>query len=332
VVAESASLNMIIHVVILNYKTKDETIQCVNSVRECTVPTDCEIRLLVVDNASSDGIERAISGQYKDVQFLQTGANLGYTGGNNAGIRWIMQQYQNPDEDERDKRLNSKEDYLFIVNNDTYFSKDFFIELVGAAKKHPKGGIFSPKIYFTKNALPKLILDENDKTHQLKNDEEVIWYAGGKFDWDNVLGSHRGVDQVDHHQFDRESQLDYASGCAMLIPYTVLEKVKGFDNKYFMYYEDVDISMRIKKAGYEVWYIPKAVMWHHNAHSSGVGSPLQTYFTTRNRLLIALKYAPVRAKLAVLREAWSFRDNELKWKAVNDFFSLRFEKGSFDIK
>lgn len=322
---------MIIHTIILNYKTKDETIQCVNSLKKCILPENCILNVIVVDNASGDGIERIISNEYKDIKFIQTGANLGYTGGNNVGIRWVLKQYSEVDEESKLK-VNAKEDFVLIINNDTYFAPTYISELVNATKHHPKGGVFSPKIYFTPDSRPKVIYDESQKPYTLKEGEEVLWYAGGKFDWDNVLGSHRGVDQVDHHQFERESQIDYGSGCSLLIPIPVMQKIRGFDQKFFMYYEDVDINLRIKKLGYEIWYIPKAVMWHHNAHSSGVGSPLQNYFTTRNRLLIAVKYAPLRAKAAVLREAWSFRNNAIKWKAVKDFFSLRFEKGSFEIK
>ncbi|MDQ3239290.1 MAG: glycosyltransferase family 2 protein [bacterium] len=322
---------MILHVIILNYKNKDQTIKCVDSISDCNTPPDCKVEILVVDNASGDGVERIITNQYKHIQYIQTGANLGYTGGNNAGIRTILEKYSNPQDDQMHKQ-NPSDDFIFIVNNDTYFKQNFLIELLNSARRHPKAGIISPKIYFTKNSHPKNILDKNRNPQIAQVNDEVIWYAGGKFDWDNVLGSHRGVDEIDQHQYDLDSTIDYSTGCALLITVSVLQQVYGFDTKFFMYYEDVDLSMRIKSKGYELWYCPQAIMWHENASASSVGSTLQTYFTTRNRLLIALKYAPLRAKLAVIKQAWGFRSDPLKWKAVSDFFKLNFEKGSFEIK
>ncbi|MDQ3098864.1 MAG: glycosyltransferase family 2 protein [bacterium] len=309
---------MIIYTIILNYKTKDETLKCIDSIEKCSMPSGYSQKIIVVDNASSDGIERAITGNHPDIQFIQTGANLGYTGGNNAGIRWVMESGEH-------------ESLILIVNNDTYFSQNFLPEMIGGLKKHPKAGIISPKIYFTKNSWPTPVLDKDKKEISPKTTDEIIWYAGGIFDWDNIIGGGRGVDQVDQGQFDREEQIEVATGCAMLIPFSVIKKIKGFDNKYFMYYEDVDLSVRIKRLGYELWYVPKAIMWHENAGSSGVGSPLQEYFQMRNRLLFAFKYAKPRTKLAVLREGIRMRNNPPRWKGVKDFLGFHFGKGTFEI-
>jgi GT2 family glycosyltransferase len=228
--------------------------------------------------------------------------------------------------------VHSQPNYFLILNNDTSFDQNFLLELAAAANRHKKAGVIAPKIYFMPDSLPKPVLDENKNGYTLRPGEQVLWFAGGLFDWDNILGSHRGVDQVDHGQYNQEEQIPYATGCALLIPFQVMKKVKGFDSKYFMYYEDVDLNMRIKKAGYEIWYAPQAVMWHSNASSSGVGSPLQDYYSTRNRILFAFKFASLRTKIAIIKEAFRFRSNQVKWKAVTDFFLARFEKGSFEIK
>lgn len=309
---------MIIYTIILNYKTKDETLACVDSIKKCQLPPGHTQKIIVVDNASSDGIERAISSMYPDIQFIQTGANLGYTGGNNAGVRWVLEN--------GDSASN-----ILIVNNDTYFSDNFLVEMINALKRHPKAGIISPKIYFTKNSWPKTIFDKDRNQVTPQKKDEVIWYAGGVLDWDNIIGSSKGVDEIDEGQHNKEHQLEIATGCAMLIPFNVMKKLDGFDSKYFMYYEDVDLCIRAKKLGYEIWYIPNAIMWHENAGSSGVGSPLQEYFQMRNRLLFAFKYAKWRTKLAVLREGFRMRNNPPRWKGVKDFLSFHFGKGTFEI-
>lgn len=322
---------MIIYSIILNYKKKDITIKCIQSIKKCLIPPNINHQILVIDNDSGDGIERSLANDYPDVTFLQTGANLGYTGGNNVAVQWILDKYQlSPLES--NQNTSNAEDCILILNNDTYLNQNFYTEIVNGYNRHPKAGILSPKIYFAPESLPQNIIDQKGDTYQLKPNDEVIWYAGGKFDWDNILGSHIGVDQVDEGQYNQEKQVDYASGCALFIPIKVMQTIKGFDPKYFMYYEDVDLNIRIKKLGFEIWYIPQAVIWHYNAISSSVGSPLQDYFTTRNRLLFAFKFAKLRTKLAVLKQAFSFRANKIKWQAVKDFLTLKFEKGSFEIK
>ncbi len=309
---------MRIYTIILNYKNKDITLRCVDSIRECTTLAGVSLKIIVVDNASGDGIERAVSANYPDIQFIQTGANIGYTGGNNIGLRWVMDNAE-PD------------GYVLIVNPDTYFAESFITEMVNGIKKHPNAGIISPKIYFTHTSWPKVIRNKEHLPCKVKPGQEVLWYAGGAFDWDNIIGGGRGVDEIDEGQYDKEEQIPVATGCAMLIPLPVLKKLKGFDNKYFMYYEDVDLSVRVKKLGYELWYMPKAVMWHHNSSSSGVGSPLHEYFQMRNRLLFAFKFAKPRTKFAVLREGLRMRNNPARWKGVKDFLGFHFGKGTFEI-
>jgi GT2 family glycosyltransferase len=319
---------MTLYAIILNYKTKDETLACIASLKACTIPYDTKLQLIVVDNASGDGIERAVSAQHHDVEFIQTGANIGYTGGNNAGIREVLKKYTDTPE-------AAKHDHILILNNDTIADKNFIVELVNGTKRHAKAGIISPKIYFTKNSWPQKILDKNKALiarDRVEPHAEIIWFAGAHLDWDNILGSTRGVDEIDQGQYNQESQIEVTTGCCVLIPVEVMQKLHGFDDKYFMYYEDIDLSVRVKKLGYEIWYIPKAIIWHENAHSSGVGSPLQDYYITRNRLLFGFKYARLRTKLALVKEALSFykdKNRVARWHGVKDFFTLKFGKGTF---
>ena len=159
-----------------------------------------------------------------------------------------------------------------------------------------------------------------------------MWYAGGIFDKQNVLASHRGVDEVDLGQFDLQIETDFATGCAMLISRKVLEKVGLFDENYFLYLEDLDLSERIKKAGYKIIFEPSSVIWHYNAGSTeGSGSRIHDYFITRNRLYFGFKYSSLRAKLALGRESIKILTAGRQWqkKGVLDFFLGRMNKGSF---
>ena len=186
--------------------------------------------------------------------------------------------------------------------------------------------VVTPKIYFAKG-------HEYHKDKYKKEDlGKVFWYAGGYTDWDNVTSIHRGVDEVDHGQYDKIEEIQFATGCCMLLKKEVFEKVGLFDDRYFLYYEDADLNERIKRAGYKIYYVPTAILIHINAASSGgAGNSLQDYFITRNKILFGMTYAPLRTKLALIRESISLlrigRPNQKL--AIRDFYLHKFNKGTF---
>ncbi len=277
-----------IGVVILNFKVKDLAVECIKSIQKSTYS---KIEIIVVDNNSQDGLEESLP---KGVEFLQTGANLGYTGGNNNGIK---------------KALEMGADYIFVINPDAEITPSTIKNLVEFAEDHPEGGIFGPKVLFA--------------------DKKTLWFAGGQFDLANVLGSHRGVDQKDQGQYDKPEQTQYVTGGAMFIRAEVLSQVGLFDEQYFMYYEDSDLCYRAHKKGWELWYVPTAVVYHGNGKSAGLGSPLQDYFITRNRMLYAKKFLSLRTQFALFREALRNFGNPVRRMAFVDFMTGNLGKGSF---
>ena len=117
-----------------------------------------------------------------------------------------------------------------------------------------------------------------------------------------------------------------------LVNDAVRQPGKTESDNYFLYYEEADFCERAKKRGYRIFYAPKAIVWHKNARSvGGVGSELQDYYTTRNRLLFGVKYAPYRAKIALIRESFGLLKSGRKWqkRGVMDFYLGRFGKGSY---
>lgn len=278
-----------IGVVILNYKVKDLTLKCINSVKASSYK---DFFIVVVDNDSGDEIEEALS-NIKDVTFIQNSKNTGYSGGNNVGIK---------------RALELGADLVFILNPDTTINKNCLEILVEGLERY-QAGIANPKIYFM--------------------DSDVLWFAGKILDLKNVLGRHRGVDQKDRGQFDEEIEMEDAVGAAMLVKKEVFQKIGFFDEKYFLYYEDSDFCFRARKKGFKIIYIPKAVVYHKNAQSTGLGSPLQDYYITRNRMLFASKFLSLRTKFALFREAlrnWSY---PVRRKAFLDFLIGNFGKGNY---
>ena len=295
---------MKVAVIILNYNGLANTLDCLNSLKKCQTQGN-QVDFIVIDNNSSDGSKKVL-GTLDNIHLIPNPQNLGYTGGNNTGIRYA---------------LRSKPDLILILNNDTLADKNLIVNLINAARN---ADIISPKIYFAKNF-------EFHKD-RYKKDElgRVIWYAGGKIDWSNVIGRHAGVDEVDKNQYDTRSPVDFATGACMLIKRQVFEKIGLFDEKYFLYLEDMDFCVRAQKAHFKIIFEPKAILWHKNAGSvGGSGSDLQDYFITRNRLLFAVKFARLKTKIAVFRQVLTQVADPIKRKALIDFLTWRFQQGSY---
>lgn len=278
-------------VVILNYKVKDLALKCIDSVQRSSYK---DLYIIAVDNNSQDELEEKIK-KLKSVIFIQTGQNLGYTGGNNAGIK---------------RALNADCKYILILNPDTEIKNDTIENLLQAAQKS-EAGIVGPKIYFS--------------------DKKAIWYAGGIFDKANVIGKHRGIDEKDIGQYEEETETDFVTGAAMFVGANVFKTIGMFDERYFLYYEDSDFCFRAKTKGFKIIYTPKAVIYHNNAQSTGLGSSLQDYFITRNRMLFASKFLPLRTRFALFRETLKNLGNPTRRLALFDFLSGRFGRGSFRI-
>lgn len=283
-----------VSIIILHYNSDEVTRECLESFHNLSTKS-VQYDIVVVDNLSTNPFTYDTNGT--NITLLRTDANLGFTGGNNFGIEYAFKNFE--------------PDYILLLNSDTIVSENFLDPLVEFAEKHEQVGAVCPKIYFEKGyEFHKSQYSEEEKG-------KVIWFAGGSIDWKNIYGFHRGVDEVDRGQFDlpeivrRKDEMpfngyqtmDFASGCCVLYPTEVLKKVGLFDDSYFLYWEDTDLSMRIRRAGYKLYFCPESFIWHKNAGSSGgSGSPLQQKYQKKNRLKFALKYASLRSKLAVLKE------------------------------
>lgn len=298
-------------IVILNFNGWEDTIECVRSLAKLKKTPDLILEIVVVDNASSNESVSKIRENLKDIKLIASGINLGFSGGCNLGIRYSME---------------NNSDYIILLNNDTTVAAGLVTSLIKAAKEESVGGVV-PKIYFSRG---------HEFHHERYKNEErgkVIWYAGGKIDWENLIGKNIGVDEVDRGQFDKSGEVELATGCCFLIKTEVLKKVGMFDDRYYLYYEDADLTQRIKRAGYKIMYEPEAFMWHVNAGSSGSGSILQDYYISRNRMLFGMTYASLRTKVSLIRESLKILASGRKWqkRGVIDYYLGRFGHGSFPI-
>lgn len=298
-----------VFVLVLSYNVQNDLIDCLASVKRLIVK-DSRLKIVVVDNNSADKTVDTVKKEFPEVKLIINDKNLGYTGGNNVGIEYCLVQGA---------------DYVLILNPDITVDKNLVTELLAVTSQKPTIGIVGPKIYFSSGS------EYHHDRYQPSDLGKVIWWAGGLLDWDNVTTIHRGVDEVDTGKYDQTEKTETVAGTAMFVKKEVFERTGLFDDKFFLYYEESDFCQRAARYGFELWYAPKAVAWHGNATATGIGSALQDYYTTRNRLLFGFRYAPLKSKLALLRQALSLLFIGRTWQrhGVMDFLLGKFGQGSY---
>lgn len=244
-----------IYAIILNWNGLKDTIECLESIEKVDYPN---YGVVVADNGSTDGSLSALRKLFPNVEYLDNGSNLGFAGGNNRAIDYV---------------LSKDVDYILLLNNDTVVHPYILTALVNGSVVHSKGGIFGPKMYY----------------YERKN---TIWCAGGYWQESALRFEEYGYGEEDQGQYDYLRRVDWIVGCAMFIPAKVIAEVGLLDADYFLNNEEIDYCSRIKNAGYDCVYVPEAKLWHKVSVSfGGEHSPLKEYFTSRNRLLWAQKNA-----------------------------------------
>ncbi len=206
-------------------------------------------------------------------------ANKGYAHGINVGLK---------------KAIDEGFEKFCVMNSDTYFKENFVSSISDFLIAHPRT-IGGGKIYYADGF-------EYHKEYAKNDLGNVIWFAGGKIDWNHVITSHVGVDEVDEGQFNEEKEVDFLTGCMMFFDKAALDVVGFWDESYFLYYEDADWSVRAIKAGVRLVYTPRVTLWHKNAQSTdGAGSSIHTKYQEKNQVKFGLAYAPLRTKLHLLK-------------------------------
>ncbi len=270
-----------ISIILVNYDSADFTKACLKSLQDLQAE-HFDYSVIVVDNGSQEALSLPKSLRSGQVEVIRSESNLGFTGGNNLGITYAAEHHD--------------PDYICLLNNDTTVDPAFLAQLHQSLENKETGGLVSPKIYFASGH------EYHQEAYSKTEKGQVIWYGGGCIDWPNLIAFHQGVDEVDRGHLDQTRSTDFCTGCCLLISREVLETVGLMDDKFFLYYEDADLSIRARKKGFNVLYCPAAKIWHHNGGSSGgAGSPLHIYYQTRNRVFLALRHGSWRIRLTTLR-------------------------------
>ena len=237
-----------VSIISLNYNGFELTSAMIESLKR-NVSLDFE--LIIVDNASREDEAAMLRDRYPGLKLVRSDKNLGFAGGNNLGLEEATGRY------------------LLFLNNDTEFEDDSLKYLVERLDSDPSIGVACPKIRFFYG-------------------ERLIQFAGytplSKISLRNSL---IGFKCKDDGSFDQSCDSPYAHGAAMMVRRDVLDTAGLMYEKYFLYYEELDWSVRIRKAGWRIVYEPRCCVFHKESATTGQESPLRTYYITRNRLLFA---------------------------------------------
>ncbi len=238
-------MSPLVSIITVNFRQKQVTCELLTSIYQLSFK---DVEVILVDNGMVNDEEPAFRECFPAVRMIKSKENLGFAGGNNLGLR------------------AAKGAFFLLVNNDTEI-KDGFIENLLQRFTEPRVGVVCPKIrYF--------------------HSPEIIQYAG--FSPINPLTGRNtaiGKGERDYGQYDRAHPVPYAHGAAMMLRREVVQKVGGMSEAFFLYYEELDWCEQIRRAGYEIWYEPSAMILHKESVATGKESPLKTYYLTRNRIL-----------------------------------------------
>lgn len=242
-------------IILVNWNGFDFTQACLNSLRKIDFP---DFKIILVDNASQNQEGKSLKKSFPEIELIENAENLGFSGGNNVGIKYALEQGFS---------------HIMLLNNDTAVEPDFLGEMMRKFHQNPSLGVVQPLILFL-------------------NDPKKIWSAGGKwvpsFGGAITLGDR---EPVADYRF-KKTDLDWATGCCMLISREAILKTGLLNEQYFAYFEDVEWSLRFKKADFKMALAEKSVIYHEagasskKTHSEGTLSPRVFYYNVRNQFLL----------------------------------------------
>ncbi len=245
-------MSMDLSIIIVNYNSKAKALNCLESIGRADL-AGIDYEVIVVDNNSRDGISEAIKSGFPKAKFIQSERNRGMGGGNNLGVR------------------GAAGEYLLILNPDTMVKEDSIKTMLEAERQDPQIGLLGPKLLYRNGRLqysclrfPKLLTPIYRRTFL------------GKF-------AERHLDQFLMKDYDHETrrQVDWVQGSCMLIKRSLFTDLAGFDERFFMYFEDTDLCRRIRQAGFKVMYDPRAIVIHDHERASASDSWYIAPFTNR---------------------------------------------------
>ena len=257
-------------IILLNWNSYEHTANCIESL-SAVRPTNFDI--IVVDNGSTDGSGTALQNKFNHIIYLPNATNEGFAGGNNRGFAYAIEH-----------------DYAYslMLNNDVFVEPNFLDLLVTYLEANPEVGAIQPKIFFNSN-------------------RQKVWNGGSYFlSWMGWTYSKNYMRTAGPAQ-SKFAQVDWITGCALLVRTSIVKQIGALNDHFFIYYEDVDFSFRIRAAGYKLMFHPNSVIYHiagmsHKSNKKGKEgfvSPKVHFLNARNRIWCQKEHTPVWAIASV---------------------------------
>lgn len=248
-------------IILLNWNSYEHTANCIASLQQVT-PANFDV--IVVDNGSSDGSGTMLKQNFAHIKYIQAPTNLGFAGGNNKGFEYaIAHGYE----------------YSLMLNNDTFVEPNFLELLTNYMDAHKNVGAIQPKIFFN-------------------NNRQKIWNGGSYFlSWLGWTYSKNYMRTAGPAQ-NNFAEVDWITGCALLVRTSIVQQIGALNDHFFIYYEDVDFSFRIREAGYKLIFHPQSVIYHIAGMANkakvkgkeGYANPYVHYLNFRNHIWVLRTY------------------------------------------
>lgn len=309
-----------VYIIILNWNGWKDTLECLDSLSKSTYRN---FNVVVVDNASSnDSLERirqwaeanriplseyelaernaplkqktfapANDSGFRNLFLISSKENLGFCGGNNVGMEFS---------------INNGADYLLILNNDTIVEPDFLEPMVQVAEEKSDAGLVGGIICYAESP-------------------EIVWYAGGRFNAileNSRIGDKKPLRDILIKLTEPCYETEWISGCMTLIPGHIYKKFGGYNEDYFIWSEEWDMSLRLRKAGYRLYVATGSRIYHKAGMSLGRITPLTHYYACRNRLILKKLY--LKGFMRFVWYIWFFTTRVIRYTE----FAI---KGRFDL-
>jgi GT2 family glycosyltransferase len=238
--------------VVTNWNRPEDTLRCVDSLKASAYRGT---RILIVDNGSDIGNYDRLRATVVGAEILRSETNLGFGMGSNLGISYALERGAT---------------YVLLVNNDTVIDACMIGALVDAMRSDPSIGVAGPIIYYS-------------------SDPDRVWFAGCRMRW-GLYVVRRGLRLKP--PLKPLEDVDFVSGCGMLLRSEMISQVGMFSPEYFMYYEDLDLCVRVKQAGWRIVCATTAKMWHSvSASSGGAEAPIKEYYQVRSSLVFHRRHS-----------------------------------------
>lgn len=256
-----------VFVLILSYNGIQWLKACLPTVLNMDYPN---YTVVVIDNGSSDGTREFVRTNYPQTYVLSLNPNRGYAGGFAAGLEYAA---------------SLGADYFLVMNNDTEIDSHALTALVKAAETLNRAGFVTGKVYF----------------HDRRN---ILQSVGKKEDPITWVGSHIGYWEEDCGQYDQAAERIFVDDIYTLVSRKMYDEIGGYDPQFYLHCEEFDWQLRAKKAGWKIYYTPYAKLWHRGSMTTGgAGSPTNSYFLERSRIIAIAKHGSVSRLLRYL--VWS---------------------------